>query len=80
MSSQEESPNTKTETRGRKTINTDGTKRSGRYVRCTECCKSFYYDHRNPKCKPSPHRKPPVPKKKKESEQDVIDKLISLEI
>jgi len=47
----------KPETRGRKPINDDGSKRKGRYIRCLHCSKSFYYDHTNPQCKPSPKKK-----------------------
>jgi len=83
----------KIETRGRKPINTDGTKRTGRYIRCLHCEKSFYWQHTNPNCKATPKKNP---KKKKEpkreyksddsdteigltnqSEQDKIDYLLT---
>ncbi len=82
----------KPETRGRKPINVDGSLRKGRYIRCTHCAQSFYYDYKSKENKPTPRRRPP--KKKclldeliiddtsptevcSKKEQDKIDELMS---
>lgn len=63
----------KPETRGRKPINTDGSLRKGRYIRCTNCAQSFYYDYKNKENKPTPRRRPP--QKKKKCLLDMVNKL-----
>lgn len=35
------------ETRGRKCINADGEPRKGRYVKCSHCAETFYWDYKN---------------------------------
>jgi len=64
----------KVETRGRKKMNDDGSARTGRYVRCLHCQESFYYDYKNPDCRPV---KIKLKSTKKETMQDKIDKLIT---
>lgn len=71
---------TKTETRGRKKINQDGTDRRGRYIKCPCCRETFFYDHRNPDTKPSPRKGGSRGARKvkvKESEQEMVDRLMS---
>jgi len=65
----------KIETRGRKKMNPDGTKRIGRYVKCSHCAKDFFYDYRDPKCKPTHPSKKTV--SVEEEEQAKIDQLLS---
>ena len=75
---------TKTETRGRKKMNPDGEPRKGRYIKCPECTCTFFYDHRDPNCKPSPKKggsRGANSKRqhfaKMESEQDKIDRWMT---
>lgn len=74
----------KTETRGRKKMNPDGTNRKGRYIKCPDCEHTFFYDHRDPKCKPSPKKGGSRGARSKrqhltkvETEQDKIDRLMT---
>jgi len=65
----------KPETRGRKPINTDGSLRKGRYIRCTNCAQSFYYDYKNKENKPTPRRRPPQKKKKCLLDELIVDDI-----